>query len=81
MEIGLVLIWAAGFIPVAGFGILSYVALWCHFLALHLWPAVGDTLIGTFSFQWFVWFVAFTVLLSLKRIYVRSTFKHEKQTG
>jgi len=71
LEIALILMWLVGFIPIPGFGIFSYLALYCHFLALYFWPAVGGTMLGSFLFQWLIWFLMFAGILSVKRMVTR----------
>jgi len=66
----LVLMWAIGYI---GLPLFSYLALWCHFPALYFWPTLGDSLVGTFFFQWFIWLVLFTATFLLRRVFARPT--------
>jgi len=76
-EVFLVLMVLGGHI---GLPFLPYLALAFHFPALCLldyWPAARATLIAPILIQWFVWFVAFSVFVSLRRRYQSQHPRHE----
>lgn len=65
----------------AVFGVLAYLALFCHAPALYLlryWPAAQETLVFPVLVQWCLWLFAFTVMFTLIHIFRKRSSEHEK---
>jgi hypothetical protein len=62
------------------FGILAYLALFCHAPAVYLlgrWPSAPDTLIVAVLVQWLVWFMALLTIFTLAGWSHRRITAHE----
>jgi len=50
------------------FGVLAYLALFCHAPAVYLlgqWPSAQDTLVVPVLVQWFIWFIVLAAVFTL----------------
>jgi len=66
------------------FGILCYLALFCHAPAIWLlrhWPAAQETLIFPALVQWFLWFVMFVVIFTAIHIFRKQSSGHESHAA
>jgi len=62
------------------FGILSYLALFCHAPAVYLlshWPSAQETLVVPALVQWFIWLVMFAAVFTLAEWFHRHRTAHE----
>ena len=62
------------------FGILAYLALFCHAPAMYLlghWPSARETLIAPVMVQWFIWLMAFATIFTLAGWFHRRITPHE----
>ena len=62
------------------FGVLCYLALYCHAPAVWLlrhFPAAQENLVLVALVQWFLWFLAFGVVFALSRIFHKLRLEHE----
>jgi hypothetical protein len=68
----------------AVFGVLAYLALFCHAPALFLlahWPRAQETLIIPVLVQWCIWFIALVTIFTLSRIVQKRRLEHETHTA
>ena len=66
------------------FGVLSYLALFCHAPAVWLlsyWPTAQESLILPALVQWCLWFITFVVVFTLSHIFKKRSLQHESHVA
>jgi hypothetical protein len=66
------------------FGVLAYLALFCHAPAVHLlghWSSAQETLVVLALLQWLIWFVMFAAVFTLVAWLRRHRKAHEVRGG